>query len=147
MIAGVGKTFRMLQDAREMLRCGTDVRIGYVEPHGRPDTVRALQGLPVIPRKRVFYKGKEIEEMDLDAILQVHPEIVIVDEFMRRRNHPPRPACRHALGRHFLGSSRRARPQERGAQPHHQGATPYSRQQDRGRPPAQDWTHHTLSQD
>ncbi|MCI5813554.1 MAG: sensor protein KdpD, partial [Bacteroidales bacterium] len=70
MIAGVGKTFRMLQDAREMLRCGTDVRIGYVETHGRPDTVKALKGLPVIPRKKVFYKGKEIEEMDLDVILQ-----------------------------------------------------------------------------
>ena len=80
MIAGVGKTFRMLQDAHEMLRCGTDVRIGYVETHGRPDTVRMLKGLPVIPRKRVFYKGKEIEEMDLDAILQARPEIVIVDE-------------------------------------------------------------------
>ena len=80
MIAGVGKTYRMLQDAHEMLRRGTDVRIGYVETHGRPETVRMLQGLPVIPRKRVFYKGKEIEEMDLDAILQVHPEIVIVDE-------------------------------------------------------------------
>ncbi len=80
MIAGVGKTFRMLQDAREMLRCGTDVQIGYVETHGRTDTVKALKGLPVIPRKRVFYKGKEIEEMDLDAILQIHPEIVIVDE-------------------------------------------------------------------
>ena len=80
MIAGVGKTFRMLQDAHEMLRCGTDVQIGYVETHGRADTVRALKGLPVIPRKRVFYKGKEMEEMDLDAILQVHPEIVLVDE-------------------------------------------------------------------
>ena len=80
MIAGVGKTFRMLQDAREMLRCGTDVQIGYVETHGRADTMRALKGLPVITRKRVFYKGKEIEEMDLDAILQIHPEIVIVDE-------------------------------------------------------------------
>ena len=63
MIAGVGKTFRMLQDAHEMLRCGTDVRIGYVETHGRPDTEKALKGLPVIPRKKVFYKGKEIEEM------------------------------------------------------------------------------------
>ncbi len=58
MIAGVGKTFRMLQDAREMLRQGTDVQIGYVETHGRPDTVKALRGLPVIPRKKVFYKGK-----------------------------------------------------------------------------------------
>ena len=92
MIAGVGKTFRMLQDAREMLRCGTDVRIGYVETHGRPDTVKALKGLPVIPRKKVFYKGKEIEEMDLDVILQVHPEIVIVDELA----HTNVDGCRHA---------------------------------------------------
>ena len=92
MIAGVGKTCRMLQDARAMLRQGTDVQIGYVETHGRPDTVRALRGLPVIPRKRVFYKGKEIEEMDLDAILQVHPEIVIVDELA----HTNVEGCRHA---------------------------------------------------
>ena len=92
MIAGVGKTFRMLQDAREMLRQGTDVQIGYVETHGRPDTVKALRGLPVIPRKKVLYKGKEIEEMDLDAILQVHPEIVIVDELA----HTNVEGCRHA---------------------------------------------------
>ena len=55
MIAGVGKTFRMLQDAHEMLRCGTDVRIGYVETHGRPDTEKALKGLPVIPRTWTSY--------------------------------------------------------------------------------------------
>lgn len=53
MIAGVGKTYRMLQDAREMLRCGTDVQIGYVAMHGRPDTVKALEGLPVIPHKTI----------------------------------------------------------------------------------------------
>ena len=91
-IAGVGKTYRMLQDAREMLRQGTDVRIGYVETHGRPDTVKALKGLPVIPRKKVFYKGKEMEEMDLDAILRVHPEIVIVDELA----HSNGEGCRNA---------------------------------------------------
>ena len=92
MIAGMGKTYRMLQDAREMLRQGTDVRIGYVETHGRPDTVKALKGLPVIPRKKVFYKGKEMEEMDLDAILRVHPEIVIVDELA----HSNVEGCRNA---------------------------------------------------
>lgn len=53
MIAGVGKTYRMLQDAREMLRCGTDVQIGYVAMHSRPDTVKALEGLPVIPHKTI----------------------------------------------------------------------------------------------
>lgn len=92
MIAGVGKTCRMLQDAREMLRCGTDVQIGYVETHGRPDTVKALKGLPVIPRKKIFYKGKEIEEMDIDTILQIHPEIVIVDELA----HSNVEGCRNA---------------------------------------------------
>lgn len=80
MIAGVGKTYRMLQEAHELISNGADVRIGYVETHGRPGTVAVLEGLPVIPRKKIFYKGKELEEMDLDAILQAHPEIVIVDE-------------------------------------------------------------------
>lgn len=80
MIAGVGKTYRMLQEAHELIGNGADVKIGYVETHGRPGTVAVLEGLPVIPRKKIFYKGKELEEMDLDAILQAHPEIVIVDE-------------------------------------------------------------------
>ena len=68
MIAGVGKTYRMLQEAHEMLNSGLDVKIGYVETHGRADTEAMLEGLPVIPRKKIFYKGKELEEMDLDAI-------------------------------------------------------------------------------
>jgi len=80
MIAGVGKTYKMLQEAHEMLDNGIDVQIGYVETHGRADTEAQLKGLPVIPRKKIFYKGKELEEMDLDAILQLHPELVIVDE-------------------------------------------------------------------
>lgn len=80
MIAGVGKTYRMLQDAHEMLKNGVDVQIGYVETHGRADTEALLEGLPVIPRKKIFYKGKELEEMDLEGIILIHPEIVIVDE-------------------------------------------------------------------
>lgn len=80
MIAGVGKTYRMLQEAHELLSAGVDVKIGYVETHGRPDTVARLAGLPVIPRRKLFYKGKELEEMDLRTILNTHPEIVIVDE-------------------------------------------------------------------
>ena len=80
MIAGVGKTYRMLQEAHEMLDNGIDVQIGYVETHGRAGTEAQLEGLPVVPRKKIFYKGKELEEMDLEAILRIHPELVIVDE-------------------------------------------------------------------
>jgi two-component system sensor histidine kinase KdpD len=80
MIAGVGKTYRMLKEVRGLLRKGIDVQIGFIETHGREDTERQLEGLPLIPRKKVFYKGKELEEMDLQAILNIHPEIVIVDE-------------------------------------------------------------------
>lgn len=80
MIAGVGKTYRMLQEAHELLDNGIDVQIGYVETHGRAGTEAMLKGLPVIPRKKVFYKGKELEEMDLEAILRIHPELVVVDE-------------------------------------------------------------------
>jgi two-component system sensor histidine kinase KdpD len=80
MIAGVGKTYRMLKEARGLLKKGIDVKIGFIETHGRADTDRVLEGLPVIPRKKVFYKGKELEEMDLQAILNIRPEIVIVDE-------------------------------------------------------------------
>jgi two-component system sensor histidine kinase KdpD len=80
MIAGVGKSYRMLQEAHDLLDNGVDVKIGYIETHGRAGTEALLEGLPVIPRRRIFYKGKELEEMDLDAIIQIHPEIVIVDE-------------------------------------------------------------------
>lgn len=61
MIAGVGKSYRMLQDAHEMLNNGVDVQIGYIETHGRKETEALVDGLTVIPRKRIFYKGKEIE--------------------------------------------------------------------------------------
>jgi len=80
MIAGVGKTYRMLEETRSLLQNGADVKIGYIETHGREEVERLAEGLPTIPRKKVFYKGKELEEMDLQAILNIHPEIVIVDE-------------------------------------------------------------------
>ena len=80
MIAGVGKSYRMLQEAHELLEIGVDGQIGYVETHGRVGTEAMLQGLPVISRRKIFYKGKELEEMDLDTIIRIHPEIVIVDE-------------------------------------------------------------------
>lgn len=80
MIAGVGKSYRMLQEAHELLRSGIDIQIGYIETHGRMETEALVAGLPLIPRRKLFYKGKEIEEMDLQAILAIHPEVVIVDE-------------------------------------------------------------------
>ena len=80
MSAGVGKTCRMLQEVKTLLTSGIDVKIGYVETHGRKETVALLDGLPVIPRREIFYKGKALEEMDLQAILNLHPEVVIVDE-------------------------------------------------------------------
>lgn len=80
MSAGVGKTYRMLQEAHALLRSGINIRIGYIETHFRAETHALLDGLPIIPRRKIFYKGKELEEMDLNAILNRHPEVVIVDE-------------------------------------------------------------------
>lgn len=80
MVAGVGKSYRMLQEARQLLENGVDVKIGYIETHGRKETEGLTEGLPEIPRRKIFYKGKELEEMDLEAILRTRPEIVIVDE-------------------------------------------------------------------
>jgi two-component system sensor histidine kinase KdpD len=80
MSAGVGKTYRMLQEAHSLLRNGIDVKIGYVETHNRAETHALLDGLPIIPRRNLFYKGKELEEMDLEAIINLRPEVVIVDE-------------------------------------------------------------------
>ena len=80
MSAGVGKTCRMLQEARQLLDAGVDVRIGYIETHGRAGTEALVEGLPLVPRRRLFYKGKELEEMDTQAIVNLRPEIVVVDE-------------------------------------------------------------------
>lgn len=80
MSAGVGKTYRMLQEAQTLLRNGVDVKIGYVETHGRIETEGLLQGLPVLPRRKLFYKGKELDELDVQAVINLHPEVVIVDE-------------------------------------------------------------------
>jgi two-component system sensor histidine kinase KdpD len=80
MSAGVGKTFRMLQESHTLLRNGVDVKIGYIETHNRKETQDLLDGLPEIPRRKLFYKGKSLEEMDVQAILNLHPEVVIIDE-------------------------------------------------------------------
>src|SRR6476660_4178769 len=80
MSAGVGKTYRMLQEAHSLLKNGVNVKIGFIETHGRKETQALIEGLPVIPRREVFYKGKKLEELDVQAILLLHPEVVIVDE-------------------------------------------------------------------
>lgn len=80
MSAGVGKTYRMLQEAHTLLKNGIDVKIGYIETHFRKETHELLEGLPVIPRRSIFYKGKNLEEMDVQAIINLRPEVVIVDE-------------------------------------------------------------------
>lgn len=80
MSAGVGKTYKMLQEAHALLKNGIDIRIGYIETHNRTETHALLEGLPVIARRQLFYKGKELEEMDVNAIINLHPEVVIVDE-------------------------------------------------------------------
>lgn len=80
MSAGVGKTYRMLQEAQTLLRNGVDVKIGYIETHNRKETHVLLEGLPVLPRRKLFYKGKELEELDVQAVINLHPEVVIIDE-------------------------------------------------------------------
>ncbi len=80
MSAGVGKTYRMLQEAHRLLDVGVNIKIAFVETHGRKETEALLEGLPAIPRREVFYKGKLLEELDVQAILLLHPQIVIIDE-------------------------------------------------------------------
>jgi two-component system sensor histidine kinase KdpD len=78
--AGVGKTYRMLQEAHELRRRGVDVVIGFVETHGRDETEAQVKDVEVIPRRRIEYRGVTLEEMDVDAIIARHPEVAIVDE-------------------------------------------------------------------
>ena len=80
MSAGVGKSYRMLQEAHALLRGGIDVKIGFIETHNRVETQALIAGLPIIPRRKLFYKGRELEEMDVQTVLNSHPELVIVDE-------------------------------------------------------------------
>ena len=80
MSAGVGKSFRMLQEAQTLLKNGIDVKIGFIETHNRSETVALTEGLPFVPRTKFFYKGKELEEMDLQAVINLRPEVVVVDE-------------------------------------------------------------------
>ena len=78
--AGVGKTYQMLEDAHLLKGRGVDVLVGYIETHGRVETAAKIGDLEVIARRHVSYKGKDLDEMDLPAILTRKPEIVLVDE-------------------------------------------------------------------
>src|SRR5579871_3741024 len=79
--AGVGKTYRMLEEAQERKAAGVDIVIGYFEPHGRKETIAKTEGLELIARKVVDYRGSLFEEMDTEAILSRHPRVCVVDEF------------------------------------------------------------------
>src|SRR5215468_6613031 len=79
--AGVGKTFRMLEEAQRLKDEGHDAVVGYFEPHGRRDTIAKLEGLEVVPRRRLEHRGCAFEEMDTEAIVTRRPEICGVDEF------------------------------------------------------------------
>src|SRR5712691_3243011 len=88
---GVGKTYEMLQQARARKLDGYDVVVGVVETHGRKETQALLEGLEIVPRQRLEYKGQVLEEMNLDAIIARHPQIALVDELA----HTNAPGSRH----------------------------------------------------
>jgi len=92
MAAGVGKTYRMLQEGQAEPEAGRDVVIGYLEPHDRPETIAQAEGLELIPRRRVRYRDAELEEMDLPAIVRRAPELCLVDELA----HTNPPGLEHA---------------------------------------------------
>ena len=79
--AGAGKTYRMLEEAQELRKRHADIVVGYFEPHGRKDTIEKTEGLEIIPRRKIEYRGVTFEEMDTDAILRRAPKICAVDEF------------------------------------------------------------------
>ena len=89
--AGVGKTFTVLGVAHRLAERGQDVVVGFVEPHGRTPTAALLEGLKVVPRKRLAHQGAWFEEMDLDAVLARHPQVAVVDELA----HTNVPGSRH----------------------------------------------------
>src|SRR5438477_10816106 len=80
MCPGVGKTYAMLEAARREHAAGRDVVLGYVETHGRKETDALTEGLPIIPRRAIDYRGVILSEMDLDAVLGRKPQLAIVDE-------------------------------------------------------------------
>jgi two-component system sensor histidine kinase KdpD len=89
--AGVGKTYSMLQEARRQQAAGKKVLIGWVQPHGRPETLTLLEGLPALPPREVEYRGVRMKELDLEKALQSGAEILLVDELA----HSNAPGLRH----------------------------------------------------
>lgn len=90
--AGVGKTFRMLQEGHDLRRRGIDVAVGFVETHNRAETASQIRDLEIVPRRQIAYRGVTLEEMDVDAMIARAPEVVIVDELA----HTNVPGSRHA---------------------------------------------------
>ena len=80
MAPGVGKTYRMLEEGHRRRERGTDVVVGFVEAHGRPHTLELLDGLEVVPRQRIDYRGVVVEEMDPIAVLERRPTVALIDE-------------------------------------------------------------------
>jgi two-component system sensor histidine kinase KdpD len=89
--AGVGKTYQMLEEAHGLKKRGVDVVLAYIESHGRAETEALIEGLEVVPRRQVEYRGVVVEEMDLDAVLQRQPQVALVDELA----HTNAPFCRN----------------------------------------------------
>jgi two-component system sensor histidine kinase KdpD len=78
--AGVGKTYQMLEEAHALRKRDVDVVLAFIEPHGRAETQALIEGLEVVPRRRIEYRGVTVEEMDLDAVLRRKPDVAVVDE-------------------------------------------------------------------
>jgi two-component system sensor histidine kinase KdpD len=79
--AGVGKTYQMLDEAHKLKNEGVDVVVGYFEPHGRQDTITKAEGLEILPRRKIEYRGAVFGETDVEAILRRHPQVCVIDEF------------------------------------------------------------------
>ncbi|MGZ3586886.1 MAG: sensor histidine kinase, partial [Candidatus Limnocylindrales bacterium] len=90
MAPGVGKTYAALEEAHRRRERGTDIVVGFVEPHGRPLTAALLDGLEVVPRQRLEHRGVAVEELDTDALIARHPHIAIIDE-LAHTNAPGSP--------------------------------------------------------
>jgi two-component system, OmpR family, sensor histidine kinase KdpD len=91
MAPGVGKTYRMLQEGAAEADSGRDVAIGYLEPHGRAETLAQAEGLELVPRRTLEYRGRQLEEMDLPAVLARAPELCLIDELA----HSNAPGAEH----------------------------------------------------